>query len=237
MPKSSAKRSGEGLSEQWVAQVLDILEECWGMEESPRFVSTEDPLDGLILTVLSQNTNDRNRDTAFQRLKQRFPTWKDVHEAQPDDLEEAIRPAGLGPTKARRIAHLLSLIFETFGGFSLSSLLGWNPEEARSYLEALPGVGAKTAACVLVFDLGMPAFPVDTHVARICTRIGFVLPGTAPAEISRIMESYVSRDRYRGAHLNFIEHGRHVCRARKPDCDACPLCPFCNTGKRSVDAS
>lgn len=229
--KRLLEKRGKKLSRKWVAQVLDILEESWGMEANPHFVSTEDPLDGLILTVLSQNTNDRNRDAAFLRLKQRFPSWKEVHEAPTENLEEAIRPAGLGPTKAKRITHLLSLTLEAFGDFSLSSLREWDPGKARAYLEALPGVGAKTAACVLVFDLDMPAFPVDTHIARLCTRIGFVLPGTTPEDISRIMEQYVPKERYRGAHLNFIEHGRHVCGARKPACEGCPLRLLCNTGK------
>lgn len=232
--KRFLERRGKGLSRKWVAQVLDILEENWGMEANPRFASTEDPLDGLILTILSQNTNDRNRDAAFLRLKQRFPSWKDVYEAPQKHLEEAIRPAGLGPTKAKRIANILSLILEAFGDFSLSSLRQWTPERARSYLEALPGVGAKTAACVLVFDLNMPAFPVDTHIARLCTRIGFVLPGTTPEDISRIMEQYVPKKRYRGAHLNFIEHGRHVCGAKKPACEGCSLRLLCDTGKERV---
>lgn len=215
-----------------ISRVLDALETLWGREEA---VSLEDhhlndPLDGLILTVLSQNTNDRNRDRGFAGLKARFDSWEDVAVAPCEELADAIRPAGIANNKAKSILAILEHIRQRFGTFSLQDMKRWDPQEARAYLEHLPGVGPKTAACVLVFDLDMPAFPADTHVTRVCKRLGWTPPSYIPAQVQQTMEKLVSPHRYKGAHLNLIEHGRHLCRARKPLCEKCPVRGMCQFG-------
>ena len=193
-------------------------------------------MDGLILTVLSQNTNDRNRDIAFGRLKDRFPAWEAVAEAGARALEDAVRPAGLAPTKARRILEILEIVRGDFGGYSIAPLAERGRDEARRYLTALPGVGAKTAACVLLFDMNIPAFPVDTHIARISRRIGFAPERMSPEDISLLLEREVPPERYLGGHVNMIEHGRAVCRARKPLCGDCPLTALCDHGRALIAA-
>ncbi|MDR1874752.1 MAG: endonuclease III [Synergistaceae bacterium] len=216
--------------------MLDLLETQWHNEETPPDLQHPEPLDGLILTVLSQHTNDRNRDVAFERLKRRAPSWDEAIAAGAGVVEEAIRPAGLAPTKARRILEILNIVRSDFGCCSLLSLIGRGRDEARKYLLSLPGVGAKTAACVLVFDMALPAFPVDTHIARFCRRLGLV-PETMPAEeICAFLEREAEPSRYLGGHINIIEHGRAICRARGPLCEKCvvaELCAFYKGGTKS----
>ncbi len=211
---------------------LDILEKTWGMESNPPDLGHEDPLDGLILTLLSQNTNDRNRDIAFSRLKDAYQQWDDVHRASPEDLVDLIRPAGLANVKARRIRYILEIILEEFGELSLKVLKRASRERVQSLLQRMPGVGPKTIACVLVFELGIPAFPVDTHVSRFCRRIGWVGSNLKPEEIQQVMEGIIEPSRFLGAHLNIISHGRGICTARKPKCEKCSLRPSCNYHRR-----
>ncbi len=220
---------------QKIAAVLDLLETQWHNEETPPDFRHPEPLDGLILTVLSQHTNDRNRDIAFARLKERWPAWKDAAVAGYGAMEEAVRPAGLAPTKAKRILEILEIVRSDFGCYSILSLVERGRDEARRYLLSLPGVGEKTAACVLVFDMGLPAFPVDTHIARVCQRLGFVPEGTSADEICALLEREVAPARYLGGHVNIIEHGREICKARKPLCGECVvsgLCTFYGEGER-----
>ena len=221
----------------WICSVLDLLEKMWGNEAEPPALGHGEPLDGLILTVLSQNTNDRNRDVAFSRLRERFPTWEAVVEGGVGPLEDAIRPAGLAPTKARRILEILETVRKDFGAYSIAGLAERGGEEARRYLTALPGVGAKTAACVLLFDMDIPAFPVDTHISRISRRIGFAPERMSAEDISLLLEREVPPARYLGGHVNMIEHGRAVCRARKPFCGACPLTALCAMGRAQIVAA
>ncbi|MDR2175980.1 MAG: endonuclease III [Synergistaceae bacterium] len=212
---------------RWIAEVLDRLEACWHNEASPPALQHSEPLDGLILTVLSQHTNDRNRDAAFSRLKERYPTWEEAVLAGYGAVEEAVRPAGLAPTKAGRILEILKIVRGDFGRYSILPLADRGRDAAREYLLSLPGVGEKTAACVLLFDMRLPAFPVDTHIARFCQRVGFV-PGKTPAEeICRLMEREVAPDRYLGGHVNIIEHGRNICKARAPLCEKCAAAGLC----------
>ena len=208
-------------------EVLDLLEARYRNEASPPDLGHPEPLDGLILTVLSQNTNDRNRDRAYGTLRDRFPLWEQVEAAATEDLEEAIRVAGLGNVKAPRIQAILARLRQDLGGPTLASLRDWDLGKAREYLESLPGVGPKTAACVLVFDLGHPAFPVDTHVARIARRLGWAPPTASPEAIQRDLEGRLPPDRFRGGHLNLIDHGRDLCRARQPRCSLCPVGELC----------
>ena len=225
---------GGGALRRWILSVLDLLEGVWHNEADPPVLGHGEPLDGLVLTVLSQNTNDRNRDRAFGRLKERFPTWEAVVAAGAEDLEDAVRPAGLAPTKARRILEILEIVRGDFGSYSIAALAERGRDEARRYLTALPGVGEKTAACVLMFDMGLPAFPVDTHVSRVCRRVGFVREKATPEDICALMEREVPPARYLGGHVNIIEHGRAICAARKPLCGACPLTALCGAGRERI---
>src|SRR5213078_2842319 len=186
------------------------------------------PVDELILTVLSQNTNDRNRDVAYARLRERFETWADVRDARVAAVEEAIRPGGLAPTKAVRIQDILRAI----GDYDLEWLETAPLGEARDYLVDLPGVGRKTAACVLLFSYGRPDIPVDTHVYRVGTRLGLFRPGAsfeeAHDELLRITED--PQDAYE-LHVLLIRHGRCTCTARNPRCRECPLLRMCPYGR------
>ncbi|MDR1019196.1 MAG: hypothetical protein LBL73_00425, partial [Synergistaceae bacterium] len=148
--------------------VLAELDAAYGFGKlPPDGFATGEPLDGLMLTLLSQNTNDKNRDMAYKALRAEYPSWADVAALAAPRVAELIRPAGLGDTKSARMVEILDKIRGDFGDFSLRAMLGWTPAQAREYLSGLPGIGPKTVACVMAFDLGMPAFPVDTHVARI----------------------------------------------------------------------
>jgi len=210
-----------------VLTALDRLEAVWGMESHPLGRSFGGPLDGLVATLLSQNTNDRNSERAFYEMREKYPSWEMVEEASYESLVDSIRIAGLAPTKAARIKEILAQVKKDFGQFSLDHLRDWNPPSAREYLENLPGIGPKTAGCVLAFELGMPSFPVDTHVARITKRLGWFLPSRNPVEIQQEMEKMVPPERQAGGHLNFILHGRNTCHARKPSCNACALADIC----------
>ena len=216
---------------------LDLLDEILGGESLPADAySTGEPLDGLLLTLLSQNTNDQNRDRAYESLREAFPTWKAVAAAPVSAIAKSIRSAGLGETKAARMKDILLIIRADFGSYSLKAMKRWDPAKARAYLEALPGIGNKTAACVLVFDLNMSAFPVDTHVGRIARRLGWVPGNWPPEKIQAFLEETVPPGRCRGGHLNMIEHGRRVCLARKPKCSACPLQNVCEFHMRELGA-
>jgi endonuclease-3 len=232
-PETSSPTFPKTLGE-WIAEVLDLLEMQWRNEETPLDLKHAEPLDGLMLTVLSQHTNDRNRDVAFARLKNRYPTWEETAAAGCDAVEEAIRPAGLAPTKTEYIMSILEVVLRDFGCYSIKALTEKSRNEARKYLLSLPGVGEKTAACVLLFDMGLPAFPVDTHVARVCQRLGFVPEKTSPEDICVLLEREVLPSRYLGGHINIIEHGREICRARKPVCRVCVVARLCSFRARQI---
>jgi endonuclease-3 len=186
-----------------------------------------DPVATLVNTILSQNTNDVNRDSAFSRLRERFPTWEAVRDAPAEELVEAIRPAGLGPTKAPRIQGALRRISDREGEITLDFLRERSAEEARAWLTDLPGVGPKTAAIVLCFALGKPAFPVDTHVHRVCGRLGLIPAGTSREKAHDLLAEIVPEAIYYPLHLNLIAHGRAVCHARNPDCERCVVRDDC----------
>ncbi len=210
-----------------ILRVLDLLEGEYHNEARPPELGHAEPLDGLICTVLSQNTNDKNRDSAFASLKANFPAWDDVVRAGPEKLEEVIRTAGLAHTKAQRIITILQRIHADFCGYSIKQLAERPREEIAAYLRALPGVGAKTVACVLLFDLKIKAFPVDTHVSRVARRVGLVPPKFSPEEICAEFERVVPESRCLGGHVNMIAHGRAVCHSQKPECAKCILSKIC----------
>ncbi|MEJ2759287.1 MAG: endonuclease III [Anaerolineales bacterium] len=186
------------------------------------------PVDELVSTILSQNTNDVNRDVAFDALVAEFPSWEAVRDADPEAVKDAIRPAGLANQKGPRIQNVLRQITEMRGTLDLSFLKNYTPEEATKWLVQFKGVGPKTAAIVLQFSLDMPAFPVDTHVHRITGRLG-LRPEKMSADTTHPhMEALLPPETYYAAHLNLIRLGREICHARKPDCPACPLQDLCD---------
>ncbi len=187
------------------------------------------PIAELILTVLSQSTNDRNRDVAYLALRERFPTWEDVRDAPVDEIEEAIRPGGISKVKSARIKSILRAITDTAPGreLSLDWLAGQPVPEAQAYLTSLPGVGRKTAACVLLFALGMRDVPVDTHVSRVGTRLGLFRPGAPFEEMHDEMLDLTPPGEELEFHLNLLRHGRRTCHARHPDCAGCALQKMC----------
>lgn len=192
-------------------------------------------LDELVSTILSQNTNDNNRDQAFQALRQRFPTWEAVRDADEQEVIDAIRPAGLGNQKGPRIQNVLREITRQRGELSLDFLSQMLDAEALEWLMAFKGVGPKTASIVLLFSLGKPAFPVDTHIYRVSGRLG-LRPASMNADQAHThLGRLFPPEAYYAAHLNLIRLGREVCQARRPRCLACPLQNLCEfflaTGK------
>ena len=219
----------------YAAEIFDAFEKQWGMEARPASdFRYDEPLDDLLLTILSQNTNDRNRDKAYAKLRETYPLWEQAARAPLEKIIDCIRIAGLGETKAKHIKAVLETVKEKFGEYSIKALETWKTEDIREFLTSLPGVGVKTAAIVLVFDLGREAFPVDTHITRIAKRLGWAPENWAPAKIQEYLEAALDGSRFRGGHLNFLEHGRNVCNARKPKCADCVVSQWCKFGKAEL---
>ncbi len=185
------------------------------------------PLDELVLTILSQNTSDSNSSRAWEQLRQRFGSWREVAEAETAAVEEAIRVGGLAAVKAPRIQAILRQLPREQGEPSLELLREMSVGKARDYLMALPGVGPKTAACVLLFSLHMPALPVDTHVHRLVLRLGLAPANTSAEKAHTLLEELLPKDLYYPFHLLLIQHGRTLCKAQRPLCEACPLTDLC----------
>lgn len=186
------------------------------------------PLDELISTILSQNTNDGNRDRAFEALQARFPSWEQVRDAPSRAVIGAIRPAGLANQKGPRIQRLLKAITAERGSLDLEFLRHLTPHEAEAWLRRFKGVGPKTAAIVLLFSLEHPAFPVDTHILRVTGRLG-LRPEKMTAEAAhRHLAMLFPPETYSAVHLNLIRHGREVCQARRPQCERCVLQTLCS---------
>jgi endonuclease III len=186
------------------------------------------PIDELVSTILSQNTNDVNRDRAFISLRAKFPTWEQVRDADTDDVIEAVRVAGLANQKGPRLQQVLRDITAERGSLDLSFLSDMPLEEARNWLTKFKGVGPKTAAIVLCFSLGRPAFPVDTHVYRVTGRIGLRPEKMTVEQAHPYLEGVFPPETYYAAHLNLIRLGREICAARKPNCPACPVRELCD---------
>jgi endonuclease-3 len=194
----------------------------------PQWRKNTPPVDELVNCILSQNTSDINRDRGYDALKVRYPTWEMVAEAPVDELIETIRPAGLSNQKGPRIQQVLRIIHAEQGDYNIDFLNDLSVEEAKAWLTSLPGVGPKTAAIVLCFAFGRPAFPVDTHVHRVSTRIGFLPAGVNADKAHPIMEAIVPPEDYYAFHINLIQHGRSICHARGPRCERCPLTDCCD---------
>jgi endonuclease-3 len=190
-------------------------------------------IDELVSTILSQNTNDLNRDRAFAALRAKFPKWQAVRDARKAAVISAIRSAGLANQKGPRIQKVLREISAERGSLDLSFLRAWPVEEARSWLLKFRGVGPKTAAIVLLFSLERPAFPVDTHIYRVSGRLG-LRPGKMTVEQTHgHFESLLAPETYYAAHLNLIHLGRETCHARRPDCPNCPVRRLCDYGPKT----
>jgi endonuclease-3 len=204
----------------------------------PEWRDPKPPVDELVSTILSQNTNDTNRDRAYEALKKRFPTWEAVRDAEPQEVIEAIRPAGLANQKGPRIQNALREITEARGEISLDFLGDLSTEEARSWLMQFKGVGPKTAAIVLLFSLDLPAFPVDTHIYRVTGRLGLRPRDMNAEQAHDYLATLFPEDAYYAAHLNIIRLGREICQARKPNCPECPLQDYCDYYKQEfLDSS
>ena len=187
-----------------------------------------DPVSELVSTILSQNTNDVNRDVAYNRLRERLPTWEEVRDAPVDEVVEAIRPAGLANQKGPRLQEALRIVGEERGELTLDFLADWPIDRAKAWLSAIHGVGPKTAAIVLLFALGLPAFPVDTHVHRVTRRLGLIGPKVSREKAHDELEELINPEQYYALHLNLIRHGREVCASRNPRCERCSLTDLCD---------
>jgi endonuclease III len=194
------------------------------------------PIAELVLTVLSQSTNDRNRDVAYLRLRERFDTWEQVRDAPVVEVEQAIRPGGISKVKSARIQAILRAISDNPGGrasvrgpkeISLDWLARAPIDQGRDYLTALPGVGRKTAACVLLFAYGLRDVPVDTHVSRVGMRLGLLRSGAPFHELHDQMLALTPPGQELELHVNLLRHGRRTCHARSPACEQCALARMC----------
>jgi endonuclease-3 len=204
-----------------VRRIRDRLRTVYGRPSAPPH---GDPIAELILTVLSQSTNDRNRDVAYTRLRERFPSWEAVRDAPVDEVEEAIRPGGISKVKSVRIQEILRALGEPL---SLDDLPSLGVAEARARLVALPGVGKKTAACVLLFAFGMRDVPVDTHVSRVGARLELFTAGAGFDQLHDEMLALTPPGQELEFHVNLLRHGRRTCHARVPDCPSCALRRMC----------
>ena len=219
-----------------VKEILDELERLYGNEARPASdFCYEEPLDDLILTILSQNTNDKLRDKAFANMKARYSSWEEVAHADIEELKAVLRIAGMSGTKPPRIQQILAAVKDKFGVYSIKELRGWTQPDVRAYLTSLPGVGPKTSAIVECFDLDLPGFPVDTHITRLSKRFGWAAEKLPPDKIQKILEAELPKERFRGGHLNFLEHGRGICNARKPRCGECTMIRWCPFGRKELE--
>ena len=209
-------------------RALKIHEKLLEAFGDPTWRNPLPPIDELVSTILSQNTNDTNCDRAFNALRAKFPTWELVRDAKTSEVVNAIRPAGLANQKGPRIQKVLKEITKERGDLDLWFLKDMPIEEARAWLMKFNGVGPKTAAIVLCFSLNRPAFPVDTHIYRVTGRIG-LRPETMTVEQAHpYLEALFPPETFYAAHLNLILLGREVCHARKPDCPKCPIRKLCD---------
>jgi endonuclease-3 len=193
-----------------------------------------DSMSELVLTILSQNTSDANSGRAFMRLRSRFGRWEELVAAEPDEIVVAIQAGGLARTKAPRIKAILEEVWGRLGSFDLMFLKERPLDEAKAWLRSLPGVGPKTAACVLMFALGRLALPVDTHVHRVAQRLGLVPAQAGAAEAHDILEAILEPEEIYPFHISLIKHGRRICRAQRPLCERCPLLDGCPAGQGFV---
>ena len=200
----------------------------------PEISSERTPLESLVRTILSQNTSDVNSQRAYQNLREQYPTWEKVLSASQDALADAIRSGGLANQKSRRIQRLLTWLQENYGSFELYWICGEDPYEIIEQFTAIKGIGVKTIAIVLCFVCDKDIFPVDTHVNRVCQRLGFVNEHSPPVKTFWTMDDHIPGGRAKELHLNMIAHGRSTCRARNPECSDCVLLSKCVYGQDNL---
>lgn len=217
-----------------LTRIASILHKTYGLDHPAR--RWDNPLDSLIHTLLSQNTTGANCDRAYANLRRRFRSWEAVWDAPLKEVSAAIRPGGLANIKAVRIKALLEEIWRQQGHFDLSFLRDLSDEEVRAYLRRFKGIGGKMAACVLLFGLGRAAFPVDTHVFRVCRRLGVLDEKSTADKAQASLEPLVRPRECYELHVHLVEHGRQVCKAHRPACDACALARLCAYARRARDA-
>ncbi|MFP4045666.1 MAG: endonuclease III domain-containing protein [Candidatus Aenigmatarchaeota archaeon] len=205
-------------------EIINLLREEYGV---PEIGDRGDPIESLIQVILSQNTNDTNRDRAYRNLRKRFDSPQEIMEADIEDVAEVISVAGLHNLKAERIVKSLRKIRDERNELSLDFLQGMDVEEAKNWLKDLPGVGPKSAAIVLNFSFNKAAFPVDTHVFRVTKRLGLIDEKETRESAHDALEKIVPDPRMQEFHINLIRHGRRICKARKPLCEKCPLSVLC----------
>jgi endonuclease III len=213
-----------------IDRILDRLRDRYGAPSVHRRLA---PLDELVLTILSQNTSDINCERAYASMRARFPEWSDVRDADAAELEEVLRPGGLAKQKAPRIQAVLRELSDG-GPPRLDWAAASAPADAMARLEALPGVGPKTASCVLLFSLDVPVMPVDTHVGRVSRRLGLIPERMADGPAHAALTALVPDARMLEAHLLLIAHGRRTCLARRPRCGECPLLDLCLYGQSEL---
>lgn len=211
------------MSDDILVKVIEILERAYGVP----VVQSADPVDLLVLTILSQNTSDINSSRAFEQLKRRFGSYTEILNASEEEIADAIRPGGLADMKAARIKGALERLRDDFGSVDLSPLKRMSAVEARNYLKSIPGIGPKTASVLMLFGFDMSAMPVDTHVYRVSRRMGLVPENASIEETQRILEEITPREKYISLHINLIRHGRLVCKARNPLCKKCEVKELC----------
>lgn len=214
-------------------EVDAALTTLYGLKE---LTLDEDPLDTLIETILSQNTTDANSHRAFQRLKKAYPRWEDLRGEDPEKVAGIIRSGGLAGIKAARILDALEFIFRERGDLDLSFLRDMSRDEVDAWLSRIKGVGPKTRGIVMLFSLGMAAFPVDTHVHRVSKRLGLIGPRVSREAAQNELAKLVPPRAFYNFHINLIEHGRAVCRARGPRCEICKIRSRCDYYRRQVRA-
>ncbi len=210
---------------------IRILEELYGVPK----VEPIDPVDLLVMTILSQNTSDTNSLRAFGQLKSAYDDYEEILSATEEDIAEEIRAGGLAKIKAKRIKETLQKIKTNAGAITLGFLAELDKDKAREYLLSLPGVGPKTAAVVLLFAFGRPFMPVDTHVYRVSRRLGIVAKEASIERAESILEENVPPEKYISLHLNLLKHGRLICRARGPRHEECGLRHYCDCYLRGTN--
>jgi len=218
------KYAGENANSRRIRALNSRLDKIYGPFKKFRKM---DGVEELIVTVLSQNTNDVNRDRAYESLRSKFPTWDDVLSAPQKNIENAIRVGGLAHQKSKSIQKILKTLKDRYGKFTVDPIASLPIPEALDELKKLPGVGTKTAACVLVFSYGKPVIPVDTHVHRLSRRLGLAVDSSTPDHVFEVLMAITPDDLKYQFHVMLIRHGRATCKSQRPNCSECSLNNLC----------
>ncbi len=232
-PGGETAAPGHQHPEEVMRRVVENLDGEYGPKHN---TPNGKPIDTAVAIILSQQNSAVSGKACFDELKRRFPTWNDVRRAPVDAIEDAIRTGGLARLKAKRIHALLEALAERHGAVEIGELPDRQPESAIAELVRLPGVGPKTARCILLFAVGADVFPMDVHIFRIAERIGLLAPKTPDERAHRIVGALIPEGRAYSAHVNMIAHGRTVCRPAAPRCDACCIAEYCEFAQRRLDA-